>query len=45
MTFLIYLLICCAITVGLVYYGIRWQRQTQQAFSHEEMDYEEPAKQ
>lgn len=41
MTFLLYLLICCAITLGLIFYGIRWQRQRQQAFSHEDMDYEE----
>lgn len=43
MMFLIYLLLCCAITISLIFYGIRWQRQRQQAFFQEEMDYEEPA--
>jgi hypothetical protein len=45
MTFLIYLLICLAITLGLIFYGIRWQRQRQQAFLQEEVDYEEPSNQ
>ncbi len=45
MTYLLYLFICCAVTLGLIFYGIRWQRQRQQAFLREEMDYEDPSNQ
>jgi preprotein translocase subunit YajC len=45
MTFLIYLLICCAIFLAFIFYGIRWQRQRQKAFLEEEMDYEETSNQ
>jgi hypothetical protein len=45
MTFVLYLLICCAITLSFIIYGFRWQRQRQKAFLQEEMDYEETSKQ
>lgn len=45
MTFLIYLIVCVGITLGLIFYGMRWQRQRQQAYLREEMDYEETSNQ
>ena len=38
MTYIIYLVVCCAIMLGLIYYGMRAQRKKQEAFFQQQMD-------
>jgi hypothetical protein len=38
MTYIIYLVVCCAIMLSFIFYGIKTQRKKQKAFFQQETD-------